>query len=148
MPIDSNSWAGFTTFLNLRVVESDDDPDEQYYIYTEGEVEREVLNELMRAARVLDRLYLLEIPFLIVYSDADVETVHIGWGIHLAHIDDWLSVLKKKTKGYVLLNRFAYDAVGESGDDDLSSYDLNAVDISKLHETVNFHIFFLRDTTE
>lgn len=138
-------WAGFTTFLNLRVVESDDDPDEQYYIYTEGEVAVQSLSEMMRAARVLDRLYLMEIPFLLIYSDADVETVHIGWGIHLAHIDDWFTVLKEKTRGYVVLNRLAYETMGENTEDDLSSYNLNDVDISKLHEAVNFHVFFLRE---
>ena len=145
MLANNDGWAEFTTFLNLRVVESDDDPDEQYYIYTQSEVAVQSLTEMMRAARVLDRLYLMEIPFMLIYSEADVETAHIGWDIHLAHIDDWLTVLKEKTKGYVLLNRTAYEAVGESGEDDLSSYDLNAVDISKFHEAVNFHVFFLRE---
>ena len=137
-------WAGFTTFLNLRIVESDDDPEEQYHIYTEGEVGREALNELMKAARVLDRLYLQEIPFLIIYSSADVETTHIGWGIQMAHIDDWLTVLKEKTKEYMLVNRLADEVLGESIDGERSFYSLGHTDIQKLHETTNLHIFFLR----
>ena len=55
--------AEFTTFLNVRVVESDDDPEEQYYIYTQSELPVQPLSEMMRATRVLDRLYLIEIPF-------------------------------------------------------------------------------------
>ena len=140
---DDQSWAGFTTVLNVRVVESNDDPEEQFYIYTEGEVEREDLNELMRAARVVDRLYLQEIPFLIIYSDADVETVHIGWGIQMTHIDDWLTVLKEKTKEYMLASRLADEVLGENIDSESDFYNLSHLDLQKLHETTNLHIFFL-----
>ena len=142
-PSKTRVGRGSQRFLNLRIVESDDDPDEQYHIYTEGEVEREALNELMRAARVLDRLYLQEIPFLIICSDAEIETAHIGRGIQMAHIDDWLTVLKEKTKEYMLVNRVADEALGESINSERAVYELSHTDLQKLHETTNLHIFFL-----
>ena len=143
--VSERDWTGFTTFLNLRVVESNDDPDEQYHVYTAGEVEREALNELMRAGRVLDRLYLQEIPFVVIYSDADVETVHIGWRIHLAHIDEWATVLKEKTKEYTLVSRLADEVLGKNIESESSFCDLSQVDLQKLHETTNLHIFCLRE---
>ena len=97
----------------------------------------------MKAARVLDRLFLMEIPFLIIYSNAAVATTHIGWGIQMAHINDYLTVLKEQTKQYMVVNRLADEVLGAWIESEKSFYNLSHIDVQNLHETTNLHIFFL-----
>ena len=136
-------WAGFRTFFELRVVQSVDETNERYFIYTPGDVDQDLIKGLALSGRVLDRLHLNEIPFIVIYSDFQPESAHhMGWGVFMADVEEWKSLLKSEKSGIVLCNELGHEAIlAEKPEGNI--YDLDILEIEKIHFEKNIHIYFL-----
>ena len=142
MLLNELGWSEFKPVFNLYLLESSDNENEQFFINTPGEIDESLKKRLMKAGRFIERLYLSEIPFLLIFSDVSVDCVSIGWGVHLPHIEDWESVLKSERQGIVFGNMMTYSLLqGELEGD--SVYSLAPEKIEKIHNEHNLHVYFL-----
>ena len=136
-------WSPFQTFFELRVVQSVDELSERYFIYTPGDVDAKLIERLSRSGRVLDRLHLNEIPFIVIYSSFQPELAHhMGWDIFMADVEEWKSLLKSEKNGIVLCNELGHETI-LSENPEGNIYSLDVLEIEKIHFEKNIHVYFL-----
>lgn len=134
----------FTTVFELKVVQSEDEPNEQYFIYTPGDIDEKVITRLAEAGRILDRLHLYEIPFLVIYSAKDVRDAHhMGWGIYIPNMEQWEFMLKAEDRDIILCNGIGHETVLSEASDEYI-YLLDAEKVSKLHFEYNVHVYYIK----
>ena len=88
---------------------------------------------LLDAGHFLAALWLSGVPFIVIYSDYN-KGWDIGWGVHLAEVDDWQQVIDARINSKVLT--FDYDnPVGILLD--------NIIDAA--YELENLHLYFIKE---
>ena len=141
----------FKELFNLHLVESVHDIDYRYFLYVpSGTEDDSVKQRLLKSGLFLDRLYLYEVPFLLTCcGDILVDAAHIGWNVHLPHIDTWIGVLEDSDTDVLLLNQLAHNIIigANIENDKIDGANLHGLDISsirELHSDKNLHCYFLR----
>ena len=150
MQVDKSGFCEFSTVVNKQVFQSRDDLDEMFFLYyREGGLDKIgslSLYRMKRAARFLERLYLREIPFVLVFSDDIVDCFHVGWGVFMPHFDDWLTLLESENHGVLLVNQLADNFVISKGNVENVKDMMYNLDISQVynwHEECNLQLFFM-----
>ena len=130
-------WAPFKTLFIGELVESGDYPSEKFHLYYPTDAPETKKTQMKRGGRFLDRLYLGEIPFLIVRSDLDLEDEfvhHMGWDIYFPHVSCWRKVLQEHKKGWYLFNNLAQEIIDKIDIEPISNF-------MELYRSHNFHLF-------
>ena len=147
MPSDRKD---FKELFNLHLVESVNDIGCRYFLYVPSGTDDSEKQKLQESGLFLDRLYLYEVPFLLTCcDDILVDSTHIGWDIHLPHIDTWIGVLEESNTEVLLLNQLAHNVITSANieKEKVDGADLHELDISsiqELHSNTNLHCYFLR----
>ncbi|MCY4129257.1 MAG: hypothetical protein OXG15_08465 [Gammaproteobacteria bacterium] len=129
------------TILKLTVLQTKNREEELYYVYRSAEISDDVVENLIKCGQILDRLYLNEIPFITVVSEADeIECAEIGWGIYMPYIED-LEAFLELDFDIVLFNLQAHDIV-LSSDIEGTIFDINKLDVVNLHKEHNLHVYY------
>ena len=140
----------FKELFNLNLVESVNDIGCRYFLYAPSGTDDSVKQKLQESGLFLDRLYLYEVPFLLACGgDILVDALHVGWDVHLPHIDTWIGVLEDSNPEILLLNQLAHNIITSANIenekiDDAKLHELDISSIRELHSGNNLHCYFLR----
>ena len=140
----------FKELFNLHLVESVNDIDCRYFLYAPSDTDDSVKQKIQKSGLFLDRFYLYEVPFLLACGgDILVDALHVGWDVHLPHIDTWTGVLEDSNPEILLLNQLAHNIIISANIenkeiDDANFYELDISLIQELHSGNNLHCYFLR----
>ena len=148
MRLDNPAWASFNPLLNVKLVESNDEPGERFFIYFTDDGPPHMIDELQKVGRFLHRQYLSEIPFVLVFSDKDCESMHIGWNSWLPHVEEWSNLMTSEYQDIVLLNELAVTLLSEKSDEDSNKGPAGIIcdlsEIQELHSSLNIYLFFVK----
>ena len=139
MQLCNPAWSPFETLINIKTVVSDDEPGEIFFVYHLNDIPMCKIQELCYVARFLDRQYLCELPFMLIYSDSH-HGAYIGWNAWLPPQTEWESMLESENQGIIVANAMAKDLIiSESPDNTI--YDLDCSKIDEYYKKLNLFLF-------